>query len=298
MAELENGGYLDQPHTSAGRLPTVQAYRFYADQVAWNVRLSRSDAQLIENELRSAATTEEIMERGSHVLSQLSHSLGIVLAPPLAKVELEFIRFVLLPDRRILVVLASRAKWVEHRVITCDVAFTQDELDQTANYLNREFAGWSLEAIRAEILRRLEAERREYDRLLQNAIVICERGILLPQLQGELYLEGRAYLADLTEYQDQDKLHELLEALEQKEKLLRLFSEYMAPTPAPVQISIGLEDGPPAMKHFALISAPYHCGDCVLGSVAIMGPARLPYERAIGAVAYVARFFTRVLTEN
>ncbi|HEY4683752.1 MAG TPA: heat-inducible transcriptional repressor HrcA [Candidatus Acidoferrales bacterium] len=298
MAELGSDGLLDQPHTSAGRLPTAQAYRFYAGRVAWQARLSRADEELIESTLRSATTTEEILERGSHVLSLMSHSLGIVVSPPLAKVVLEFIRFILLPDGRILVVLASRSKLVEHRVITCDVPFTQQELDETANYLNRNFAGWSLETIGAEILRRVKAERREYDRLLQNAVLLCERGILLPDMQGDLYLEGRANMADRIEFQDQEKLHELLEALEQKEKLLKLFSEYMGPSAAPLHIAIGLEEGPPAMKHFALICAPYRCGDRTPGSVAILGPARLPYERAIGAVSYVARFFTRVLSEN
>lgn len=298
MAELESNGFLDQPHASAGRLPTDQAYRFYADQVAGRAHLSRADEELIESELRSATTTEEILERGSHVLSLVSHSLGIVISLPLAKVELEFIRFILLPEGRILVVLASRSKLVEHRVITCDVHFTQEELDHTANYLNRNFAGWSLEAIRAEILRRVEAERREYDRLLQNAVLLCERGILLSEVQGDLYLEGRANLADRIEFQDQEKLHELLEALEQKEKLLKLFSEYMGRSAAPLHIAIGLEEGPPAMKHFALICAPYSYADRTLGSVAILGPARLPYERAIGAVSYVAKFFTRVLSEN
>ncbi len=298
MAELESNGFLDQPHASAGRLPTDQAYRFYADQVAGRAHLSRADEELIESELRSATTTEEILERGSHVLSLVSHSLGIVISLPLAKVELEFIRFILLPEGRILVVLASRSKLVEHRVITCDVHFTQEELDHTANYLNRNFAGWSLEAIRAEILRRVETDRREYDRLLQNAVLLCERGILLPEVQGDLYLEGRANLADRIEFQDQEKLHELLEALEQKEKLLKLFSEYMGRSAAPLHIAIGLEEGPPAMKHFALICAPYSYADRTLGSVAILGPARLPYERAIGAVSYVAKFFTRVLSEN
>ncbi len=298
MAELESDGFLDQPHTSAGRLPTDRAYRFYADQIAGQAHLSRADEKLIDSELRSVTTTEEILGRGSHVLSLVSHSLGIVVSPPLAKVVLEFIRFLLLPDGRILVVLASRSKLVEHRVITCDVSFTQEELDHTANYLNRNFAGWSLETIRGEILRRVEAERREYDRLLKNAVVLCERGILSPDMQGELYLEGRANLADRIEFQDQEKLHELLEALEQKERLLRLISEYMGPSAPSLHIAIGLEEGPPAMRHFALICAPYRYGDRTLGSVAILGPVRLPYERAIGAVSYVARFFTRVLSEN
>ncbi len=298
MAELESDGYLDQPHTSAGRLPTELAYRFYADQIAGQAHLSRKDEKLIENELRSAATTEEILTRGSRVLSLVSRSLGVVVSPPLARVVLDFIHFFRLPNDRILVVLASRSKVVEHRVITCEVPFTQEELDQTANYLNQNFAGWSLAAIRAAILRRVEAERREYDRLLKNAVVLCERGILSPEMQGELYLEGRANLADRVEFQDQEKLHELLEALEQTERLLKLFSAYMAPSAAPLNIAIGLEGVAPAMKHFALICAPYSYGDRTLGSVAILGPVRLPYERAIGAVSYVAKFFTRVLSEN
>src|SRR5713226_6851752 len=178
MAGLEEDGYLYQPHTSAGRVPTAAAYRFFAQQVADQARLSPEDEEWIRGELASAATPEEITQRAGHVLAAVSRGLGIIVSPPLAKTVLEHVRFLLLPDERVVVVLVSSGGNARDKVLRTERRFTQDELDRTAEYLNHHYVGWTLEAIRVDLLARLATERERYDRLDSNALMLCDPSLL------------------------------------------------------------------------------------------------------------------------
>src|SRR6266699_1649759 len=162
MAELEEEGYLYQPHTSAGRVPTAAGYRFFAQQVAAQATLSPEDQLWIRGELASATTTEEVSERAGHVLAEVSRGLGIVVSPPIAKTVLEHVRFVLLPDGRVVVVLVSTGGSTRDKIIRTERVFTQAELDRTGDYLNSHYAGRTLEAIRADLLSRLAQEQERY----------------------------------------------------------------------------------------------------------------------------------------
>src|SRR5262245_55011417 len=180
MSELEELGLLEQPHTSAGRIPTDCGYRHYVDHVLDSTRLSKHDVAAIENiglsdQLR--ARPDRAMERASHVLSALSNNVGIVVWPSLAHNGLKHIRFVKLPDNRILVVLVSTSNVVHDKVVTLDEDFTQEELNRAARFLNTEFAGKSLLAIRSEIVARIKEERALYDAVVRNAILLCERSL-------------------------------------------------------------------------------------------------------------------------
>ena len=136
MSDLEEEGYLYQPHTSAGRVPTATAYRFFAQQVAAQATLSPEDQSWIRSELAAATTTEEVTERAGHVLAEISRGLGIIVSPPIAKTLLEHIRFVLLPDGRVVVVLVSTGGATRDKIIRPERAFLQPDLDRTADYLN------------------------------------------------------------------------------------------------------------------------------------------------------------------
>src|SRR5713226_8358498 len=161
MGDLEESGLLEQPHTSAGRIPTDKGYRYYVDNMLGAARLSRADLKAIES-IGSAdeahTRPDRLMERASHVLSALSQNVGIVVWPPLAENRLQHIEFLQLPDNRILVVLVGTSNIVHDKVIRLDEKFTQDELNRTARYLNAEFAGKSLPAIRAEIIALMREE--------------------------------------------------------------------------------------------------------------------------------------------
>lgn len=295
MADLEDEGFLDQPHTSAGRVPTAKAYRFYAEEMGAGTRLSRQEEELIAENLRGGA--EGMLERTSHVLSLVTHNLGMVLSPPLARTVLEQVRFVKLAAGQILVVLVSRGHLVHNKVIRVSQDFSRAELDQTANYLSREFAGWTLEAIRLEIQRRMQAERAQYDLLLRNAILLCEQGLLESDRPAEVYVDGAAEIVAQTELADQHRLRELLRALEEKERLVRLLTDCIESPEPWVHVLVGLEKFVPGGKHFALISAPYRVSGQIVGSVGVLGPTRMEYDRAITAVSFVSSLMSEILAE-
>src|SRR5689334_15289778 len=142
MADLEDEGFLYQPHTSAGRVPTAAAYRFFVEQVTAQATATPEDRQWIRRELASAQTPEAVMERASHVLAAVSRGLGIFISPPLARSVVEHIRFLLLPDNRILVVLVTNGSLTRDKLIRPERTFRQDELDQVAAYLNTHYKGW------------------------------------------------------------------------------------------------------------------------------------------------------------
>jgi heat-inducible transcriptional repressor len=297
MSDLEEEGYLFQPHTSAGRVPTASAYRFFVQEVGSQATLSPEDQTYIRTELNAAQTPSEIMERASHVLATMSHGLGIVVTPPMARSVLEHIRFVSLPEGRLLVVLISQHGMTRDKVIRPEQHFPQQELDRTAEYLNRSYVGWTLDAIRADLLTKLAQEREQYDRLARTALVLCDTSVLGEDTGAQLYVEGAAQIATAPEFADAVQLRELLGAIEEKRMLVMLLTGCIE-APEPVQVQIGIKEIENAGAHLALISAPYAVNDRVQGSLGVLGPMRMQYERAITAVAFVAQLFSQQLSRS
>lgn len=290
MADLEEEGYLFQPHTSAGRVPTAAAYRFYAQQIAREGTPEPDDREWIERELGAAQTPEELMERASHVLSALSKGLGIVVTPALSQTVLEHVRFVLLPDGRVVVVLVAAGGVARDKVVRVERSFTQEELDRTAEFLNSHYRGWTLDRIRVDLAATIERERERYDRLAANALALCAPEVLGESEQRQVYVEGAAQIATAPEFAGQQELRALLAAIEEKKKLVALLTSCIE-TPEPVHIQIGISEISNAGPHLALISAPFAPSEGAPGSLGVLGPMRMHYERAITAVAHVARLF-------
>src|SRR5437588_3464012 len=212
MGELEEFGFLEQPHTSAGRIPTDKGYRYYVDNMLADERVSKADLRAIERIVFAddpQTRPDRLMEKASHVLSQLSENVGIVVWPSMAENRLRQIRFVNLTDNRILVVLTSTSSIVHDRVIRVDEPFGQDELDRTARYLNAEFGGKSLSVIRAEIIELMKEEKALYDRLLRNAIILCERSLEEESASGEVYIDGTFNIFTKPEFASAEKIREL-----------------------------------------------------------------------------------------
>src|ERR1700723_4421513 len=172
MADLEDAGFLFQPHTSAGRVPTAAAYRFFVEQVAAQATASPADFLWIRRELAAAQTPEAVMERASHVLAAVSRGLGIFIAPPLARSVVEHLRFLLLPDGRVLVILISGGGVTRDKLIRPERPFKQEDLDHTSEYLNRHYIGWTLEAMRADLRKQLEQDREQYGQLGGTALIL------------------------------------------------------------------------------------------------------------------------------
>jgi heat-inducible transcriptional repressor len=296
MADLEDGGWLYQPHTSAGRVPTAAAYRFFAQEIASQATLSVEDRDWIRREFKAATTSEEVTERAGHVLAEVSNALGIIVSPPLAKTVLEHARMWLLPDGRVVVVLISPGGITRDKILRPNRHFTQAELDATAEFLNRQYSGCTLEAIRGDLLLKLATDRERYEGIVQSALALCDPAMLGDESALRVHVEGTAQIVGAAEFADQAQLRDLLAAIEEKHRLVTVLNACID-TPEPVHVQIGVKEIAQGGENLALISAPYTSHDQVQGSLGVLGPTRMHYERAITAVAYVAQLFSEALNK-
>ena len=294
MADLEDGGFLYQPHTSAGRVPTAAAYRFFAQEIASQATLSIEDRDWISREMGAGSSAAEITERAGHILAEVSRGVGIIVTPPLRKAVLEHARMWLLPDGRVVVVLISPGGHSRDKILRPSRPFTQPELDATADFLNRHYAGWTLEAIRTDLLQKLANESERYEDLVRSALTLCDPAILGETSTQQVYVEGTAQIVGAPEFAAQGQLRELLSAIEEKHRLVTVLNACIE-TPEPVSVQIGIKEISEAGENIALISAPYSLNDMAQGSLGVLGPTRMHYERAMTAVAYVAQLFSEAL---
>jgi len=308
MSALEESGLVEQPHTSAGRMPTDKGYRYYVDHMLEETKLSHADFKAIndliyDEALDSAAGPDRLMERASHALSSLSENVGIVVSPSLADNRLKHIEFVQLADKRILVVLVSSSNIIHNKIIRLDEVLTQDELERTARYLNTEFSGKSLKAIRVKILELMREEKALYDRLLRNAILLCDMSLEGDEAESpNVYVDGASNILSKPDFVDIERMRELFRTFEEKSRLIRILNECISRDPAApgnVHIVIGREHLAPSMQNCALITAPYRVPDdegC--GTIGVVGPMRIEYSRMMAMVNYMARLIERRLTEE
>src|SRR5947208_7443386 len=176
MADLADAGFLEQPHTSAGRIPSASAYRYYVEQLSGKTQLSQADEGMIQESLQGVTDVQEFMERTSHVLSLISRNVGVAVAASGPKNALEHVYFSRLGDQKVLAVVVTKSGVVRDRVLRLELP--QAELDAAASYINENFRGWTLEAVRGEIARRIQMERSEYDMLMTSVEQLYNQGVL------------------------------------------------------------------------------------------------------------------------
>jgi len=297
MADLADAGLLEQPHTSAGRVPSMEGYRYYVERMSGQTRLSPENEQSIQNFFHGVTDVEEFLVRTSHVLSLVSRGVGVAIKSTGPKNALEHVHFQRLAEHKVLAVVVTKSGVVRDRVLRMEMDLSQGDLDMAARYVNENFRGWSIESVQAELARRLEAERSEYDRLVKTVQELCSRGALASdQTSQDVYVEGAANL--VVSEGDQERLRELLRTLEEKQRIVELLSAYLNERQEAVRVVIGLQDAMPNLSNFVLIGAPARSGEEVLGSLAVIGPPRMDYQHTITAVSYIARLFDRVLNES
>ncbi|MBN1569092.1 MAG: heat-inducible transcription repressor HrcA [Acidobacteria bacterium] len=297
MADLEEMGYLHQPHASAGRVPTDKAYRFYVDYLLKRRDISPRDRGIIDRDLRLDDGAEHLMARASQVLSRVSKNVGIVVSPPISRVALKHLQFVRLADDRILVILVSRAGIVQNRVIHYRDGISQTELDRAARYIAENFKDKTLLEIRTQILKMIQQEQALYDKFMQQIIALSTQAFSVTekQLDAEVYLDGASNLIKTPEFSDINKMKLLFETIEEKSRLAALISRCIEGDTQEVRITIGAENALQGIEDCALITSPYVVDEKTHGSLGILGPTRMEYARAISLVDYVARLFGRVL---
>jgi heat-inducible transcriptional repressor len=292
MAELEADNFLYQPHTSAGRVPTPKAFRYYVDYLMPQRQIGRNDRVQIEYcySERSRDLTE-VMHETSRLLALLTGQAAVVLTPRFEAIELARVNFIRLREAQVMAVLIARGGGVQTRVIDSGRDYTQEELERMARYLNESLEGRTLEQARAWIESALKEERVRYDQFTRAALTLGDAAVSRP-VPAEVYVEGGAKAMQQPEFSDPDKLRKLLGALEDKTALLDLLERTL--NAGSVEVSIGTEHGP-RLSDLSVVAAAYSKGTMPLGSLGVVGPVRMDYERVIGLVDYTAKALSRVL---
>jgi heat-inducible transcriptional repressor len=323
MATLGEAGLLEQPHTSAGRVPTAAAFRYYVEQITGPGRmaagaqpsalgavpqgasslgpssLSEARREQIEESFSGVTSTNDYLERTSHVLALLSSGLGVALASSTTGQILEHIHFSRLSTGRVLAVLVTQAGAVQDRVLALDRELNQIELETAARYLNENFRGWPIERIRSEVARRVELEREAYHQMLASVEELCRKGALAGGDAGPaIFVEGMANL--IAAEVDRERMRQMLLALEAKQRLVELLTAYVDGRQQEVRVVVGLglaglDEASQAMQDLVLIGAPARLHGANLGTVAVIAPTRIQYQEMIQAVRYIAKLSERLL---
>lgn len=291
MADLMTGGYLQQPHTSAGRVPTTKAYRLFARGLQGQ-RVQRSEMGRIAGELSEAGTVERRIERCTHLLTEMTRSLGITAAIPSARQTLDQVELLLLADSRVLMIVVTRDQMVRQSVVALDEAVTQDELNSIRNYVNVEFGGWSISAVQTELRRRLDQTNAAYDAILRRLTRLYAKGLLAIDLEPEIHMEGAANLLGFEFRLTRERLRDMFQALQEKKRILQLLERFLEQQPSgEVSVQVGLGDEDPSLNELSLIAIEVPLAGGMSARLAVLGPMRMDYERAISAVLHVGRAF-------
>ncbi len=299
MADLETAGYLEQPHISAGRIPTDRAYRLYVDRWLGPRGLNATTQRYIAETLRAHCTAlETLLGEASKVLAEVSRNVGVVVGSPLDEDSLEHIKFIKLPEHRVLAVVVSKPDRVENKVMRVEDEISQEELDRAANYLNEHFRGWSLRAVRMEVFQRLEGMRALSDQMISNLTKLFTWGKLAESEPAQLFVEGAAKLLGRPDFGDVRAARSLLAAFEGKAKLARILDACLKTPGQGVQVLIGRENPSREMRQCAVVAAPYRYRNRVVGALGVVGPTRMEYDRAVSTVDFVANTCSRLLSTN
>src|SRR6202453_3943590 len=299
MAELAEEGLLEQPHTSAGRVPTARAFRMYVEQLSGGAhpridatRLSLQSRSQIDLSFQGVAGTQAVLERTSHVLATLSSGVGVAIAAAADGDMLEHVHFSRLAPSRVLAVVVTRSGLVRDRVLALDKDLSLRELETAANFLKDNFRGWSVERVRTELARLVERARSEYQRMLNSVQQLWVKAVPEDGVPVQtVYVDGVANLVGSQE--DRERLREVLTALEAKQRLVELLNAYIDARQESVRVVFGLEEHAPEMAGLVLIAAPARMGGENRGTIAVLGPKRMQYEKTMNAVGYIAQVLER-----
>lgn len=293
MADLEEMGYIQSPHTSAGRIPTDRGYRFYIDSILQVRQLTEAEQRLLENRYQlRGRKVEDVLREVGQALSAISNYTGIVMAPRMETTVFRHIDFVPLSEGRLLVVFVTRSGLVQNKIIHPQERLTERELEQISGYLNKTLQGLSLQQVKEKILTELEAEKAQYDRLLRRTLELS-KAALGEELGTEVYIEGASRILDQPEFANVEKMKQLFHAFEQKSLLIELLDQ--SQHAEGVHIFIGSETKYSGIQGCSLISANYSTTRGTIGALGVIGPSRMNYSAVIPVVNYTARLLSQAL---
>jgi heat-inducible transcriptional repressor len=296
MADLEDAGYLVQPHTSAGRVPTRAAYHLFIESLMQTQRISARDRRYIDENLKGApADADELMGVTSHLLSELSSQVGLVVTPQLGDTVLKAVDFLPLDGRRVLCVVVSADGFVDNKVIETEQGVSREDLQRCANYLTENFSGFTLREIRDRLLRLMAEERAQMDRLLALTIDLARSGLDVDE-SPEVLVDGTSVLLAQPELTDIQRVRRLFETFADKAQLVRMLNQCIQGQG--VRVLIGEDSALTSELDFSLVATAYGVGSRTLGTLGIFGPSRMEYQRIIPLVHYLGETLSRALAEG
>jgi len=289
MADLEDLGLLAAPHTSAGRIPTVQGYRLFIESMMTVKELNAETVRRIASDLESEEDLRRLLQKTSGLLADITHMAGLVMVPRSEQRALRHVEFLPLQDNRVLVIMVVNNQEVQNRIIHTERVYSAAELQQAANYLNEAFAGRDLRQVKELLLQEMADAREQMNRLMRTVVEVAEKGLLSDEAQEaeDFVLTGQTNLMDVDELSDVEKLRQLFETFNRKRDMLKLLEQcYEAQG---VQIFIGEESGYEALGDCSIVTSTYEREGEVVGVLGVIGPTRMAYERVIPVVELTAR---------
>lgn len=288
MSDLEGLGLIASPHTSAGRIPTARGYRLFVDTMLTAQREQFSTPSLAPDQ------PQKVIANAANLLSNLSQFVGVVMAPRRASVfrQIEFLR---LSDRRLLVIIVAPDGDVQNRVIFPEADYSQSQLVEASNYINAHYAGLSIEQVRDRLQSEVEQLRSEIAALMQAAVQVSSE--VMTEAQDEVVIAGERNLLAVTDFSsDMSHLRRAFELFEQKAQLMRLLD--VSSQAEGVRIFIGGESQVVPFDDLSIVSANYEVDGQVVGTLGVIGPTRMPYERMIQIVDITSKLVTNALSHR
>jgi heat-inducible transcriptional repressor len=295
MVRLEEQGYLSQPHTSAGRVPTDKGFRYYVNSLLAEKSLAQEDLPLIQDEFPSkTADLDSLLIQASHLLADYSDNLGFVISPQISRVQFEHLRFIRISHHRIMAIVVTPFQMVLTETLETELPLTQAELDRASQYINQNFRGKTLTSVRDILLQELPKYRTRYEDILSKLSDLVRVVITREEDENRIFIQGTSRLLGKAELFDMAKLRSLFQNFEEKATLVRLLADFISLDR--VKVLIGAEVNFPNVEDCSLILSHYGTGRQVLGSLGIIGPKRIPYEKIIPLVDRVAQRLSQAIT--
>ncbi len=295
MADLEEMGFLQQPHTSAGRVPTEKGLRFYLDSIMQFKALESHERNLIREAFQEEPQDlKQLLRSTSSVLSRFCRQAGVVLWPKLTLTRFKRIEFIRLRAHHIMVILVSKAGLVHQAFVEWTEDIKQDDLDKYSRYLNDLLVDIPLGEVKERILNEMLNEKVLFDELYSRALEITQRVFQWNLEDSEVYIEGQTNLLNNPEFADVERMRRILEAFENKSRIIRLLDMTLRNTSG-VQIILGTESDLQELNEISLISSPYRRGDTLVGVLGVIGPLRMDYSRIIPVVEFTASLLSQIL---
>lgn len=295
MADLEEYGYLHQPHVSAGRVPTPEGIRFFLEEILQTRILPKGEKNMISRHLaKSFGSLKDTLHETSLLLSEISQNAAIIILPKLTTFILKRIEFLRLDDKRILIILISTSGMVYNHIVQGeDIA--QDELTKYSNFLNETYADMTIQKVRDMLVSEMSSEKARFDNLVRKAMELGKTALEGVDDAPDIVIEGKESVFNYPEFSDIDRLREIVRTFEDKGRILRLLNLVIAGSG--VKVFVGEELGALGMRDFSMVASGYSRGDTPVGTLGVIGPLRMDYGRVIPLVEYVAKVLSSLLEE-